>query len=143
MKSILTMPRVSDRITRRTFVTGAAAGGALVGLGIKPGWATSASSGLEMLRGNSFDLGIGYREVNFTGQLRQATVINGGLPGPVLRWKQGENVRLRVSNSLAVDTSIHWHGIILPAGMDGVPGLSFPGIKPGEIFEYSFPVLQS
>jgi CopA family copper-resistance protein len=143
MKSIITMPPVTDQISRRTFVTGAAAGGALVGLGINPGWAASASSGLEMLRGNSFDLGIGYREVNFTGKSRQATVINGGLPGPVLRWKQGENVRLRVSNNLAVDTSLHWHGIILPAGMDGVPGLSFPGIKPGEMFEYSFPVSQS
>ena len=143
MKPIIPMPLVSDQLSRRTFVTGAIAGGALVGLGINPGWAASASSGLEVLRGNSFDLGIGYREVNFTGKTRQATVINGGLPGPVLRWKQGENVRLRVSNSLAVDTSIHWHGIILPTGMDGVPGLSFPGIKPGEMFEYSFPVLQS
>jgi CopA family copper-resistance protein len=131
------------QISRRKFVTGAAAGGALAGLGINPSWAAAANPGLQTLRGKHFDLGIGYREVNFTGRTRQATVVNGSLPGPVLRWQQGENVRLRVSNSLAVDSSIHWHGIILPADMDGVPGLSFAGIKPGETFEYNFPVSQS
>ena len=61
----------------------------------------------------------------------------------MLRWKQGEEVTLRVTNNLAVDSSIHWHGIILPSGMDGVPGFSFPGIKPGETFTYRFPVMQS
>jgi CopA family copper-resistance protein len=112
-------------------------------LGITPGHAANAVPGLQILRGSRFDLRIGYREVNFTGKPRQATVVNGGLPGPVLRWKQGDDVRLRVTNSLADDSSIHWHGIILPAGMDGVPSISFPGIKPGETFEYNFPVLQN
>jgi CopA family copper-resistance protein len=129
-------------ISRRTFVTGAAAGGLLLAAGGRPGEARAAHP-QTVLRGNSFDLGIGYRDVNFTGVTRQATVVNGGLPGPVLRWKQGDEVTLRVTNNLAEDTSIHWHGIILPAEMDGVPGLSFPGIKPGETFTYRFPVLQS
>ena len=131
-------------ISRRTFVTGAAAGGLLLASGLPARTAAARGSvQAEALRGNSFDLGIGYREVNYTGTPRQATVVNGGLPGPVLRWKQGETVTLRVTNSLARDSSIHWHGIILPANMDGVPGFSFPGIRPGETFTYRFPVTQS
>jgi CopA family copper-resistance protein len=113
--------------------------------GMRTGRAQNAPlpAGLSVLKGNRFDLDIGYREVNFTGTPRQATVVNGGLPGPVLRWQEGQEVVLRVTNNLAVDSSIHWHGIILPAGMDGVPGFSFPGIRPGDTFEYRFPVLQS
>jgi len=133
-------------ISRRNFVTGAAAGGLLLASGISPRSLraeTAARSAPQVLRGNRFDLGIGYREVNFTGTPRQATVVNGGIPAPTLRWKQGEEVVLRVTNNLAVDSSIHWHGIILPSGMDGVPGFSFPGIRPGETFEYRFPVTQS
>jgi CopA family copper-resistance protein len=72
-----------------------------------------------------------------------ATVINGSLPGPVLRWREGDQVTLRVTNHLAGDTSVHWHGIILPFGMDGVPGLSFGGIPPGGMFQYQFQVRQS
>ena len=134
-------------LSRRRFVTGLAAGGLLVGIG----WQTkgraqipAAASGYPVtLRGHRFDLGIGYREVNFTGTPRLATVVNGGLPAPVLRWKEGTHVALRVTNNLAEDSSIHWHGIILPADMDGVPGFSFAGIRPGETFEYRFPVMQS
>jgi CopA family copper-resistance protein len=141
------MPNSAESaLSRRQFVTGAAAGGLLLSTG-----AYSRSLRAELpahqppqtLQGNQFDLGIGYREVNFTGTPRQATVVNGGLPAPVLRWKQGEEVVLRVTNNLAVDSSIHWHGIILPSGMDGVPRFSFPGIKPGETFTYRFPVQQS
>jgi len=146
LKPLFSVPGISREISRRQFVTGVAAGGALAGLGIQPGWAATAipaNHEQQVLRGNRFDLGIGYREVNFTGTPRQATVVNGGLPAPTLRWKQGEKVTLRVTNNLAVDSSIHWHGIILPAGMDGVPGFSYPGIRPGETFEYRFPVQQS
>jgi CopA family copper-resistance protein len=146
LKPLISVPGISREISRRQFVTGVAAGGALAGLGIQQGWAataTPANHGQQVLRGNRFDLGIGYREVNFTGTPRQATVVNGGLPAPTLRWKQGEEVTLRVTNNLAVDSSIHWHGIILPAGMDGVPDFSYPGIRPGETFEYRFPVQQS
>ena len=92
---------------------------------------------------NNFDLSIGYQKVNFTGQERLATSVNGSVPAPVLRWKEGERVTLKVSNSLDTDSSIHWHGLILPPDMDGVPGISFAGIKPGETFTYSFDVKQS
>ncbi len=81
--------------------------------------------------------------VNFTGATRRATVVNGQLPAPLLRWRQGDTVTLRVRNALPVRSSIHWHGIILPADMDGVPGLSFMGIAPGETYTYRFTVNQS
>lgn len=95
------------------------------------------------MSGTQFDLSIGYKPVNFTGRERQATAINGSVPAPILRWREGDRVTLRVTNHLAHDSSIHWHGIILPTGMDGVPGLSFAGIKPGATFEYQFDVNQS
>jgi len=134
--------------SRRQFVTGAAAGGLLYGLGgISPSFA-SPSNGIkrltpEVLRGNTFDLNIGYVNANFTGTERQATGINGSIPCPTLYWKEGERVKLRVTNNLAHSSSIHWHGIILPTNMDGVPGLSFDGIEPGTTFEYEFDVNQS
>jgi len=95
------------------------------------------------LRGNAFDLTIAEHAVNLTGQPGAATLVNASLPAPVLRWREGDTVRVRVRNELNEATSIHWHGIVLPANMDGVPGLSFRGIAPGETFEYQFPILQS
>ncbi len=68
--------------------------------------------------------------MNFTGARRTATAVNGQVPGPVLRWREGETITVRVTNRLAVPTSIHWHGIIVPFEMDGVPGISFAGIPP-------------
>jgi len=132
-------------LTRRRFVTGAAAGGALLALGIdsSDGEEAPGNPGPQLLTGNRFDLTIGSQPVNFTGRQRFATAVNGTVPGPVLRWREGQRVNLHVRNNLAADSSIHWHGIILPAGMDGVPGVSFGGIKPGEIFEYQFAVNQS
>ncbi len=97
----------------------------------------------SVLRGTDFQLEIGERLVNFTGLTRRATVVNGQLPAPLLHWREGDTVTLRVTNRLAVPTSIHWHGMVLPADMDGVPGLSFPGIAPGETYTYRFPVKQS
>ena len=97
----------------------------------------------ESLRGTTFDLSIGETLMNFTGSPRTALAINGSIPGPVLRWRQGDTVSLRVRNELDEDTSIHWHGIILPANMDGVPGLSFHGIRPRETYHYRFPVKQA
>ncbi len=144
-KGIL-LPSGLTGVSRRQFVTGAAAGGALLGLGI-PGLpsfaATARPSAVPTLGGRSFDLDIGYRKVNLTGKERTATVVNGSIPGPVLRWQEGDRVTLRVRNHLAHDTSIHWHGMILPAAMDGVPGISFDGIKPGDTFTYQFDVRQS
>jgi CopA family copper-resistance protein len=133
-------------MSRRRFVTGAAAGGALLGLGLSSQSSYAAAStrqSIATLRGSSFDLDIGYKTVNFTGRERPATTINGSVPGPILRWREGDRVTLRVSNNLAHDTSIHWHGMILPADMDGVPGISFDGIRPGETFTYQFDVRQN
>lgn len=142
----IVLPSVPAGLSRRQFVTGAAAGSALLGLGLPCTLsfaATAAHSAVSTLRGTSFDLDIGYRNVNFTGRERPATVINGSIPGPVLRWQEGDRVTLRVTNHLAHDTSIHWHGMILPADMDGVPGISFAGIAPGETFTYQFDVRQN
>ncbi|AXK52100.1 copper resistance system multicopper oxidase [Pseudomonas protegens] len=130
--------------SRRTFVKALAAGGALAGLGLwrNPVWAISSPGQPEVAAGTDFDLSIGQLPVNFSGQPRQAMTVNGSLPGPLLRWREGDRVTLRVRNRLHQMTSIHWHGIILPADMDGVPGLSFEGIEPGGLYRYSFPVKQ-
>lgn len=105
--------------------------------------AQTLSGTAPVLRGTEFDLVIGESVVNFTGTPRVATTINGMLPGPTLRWRQGDTVTIRVTNRLREPTSIHWHGIILPFEMDGVPGISFPGIAPGETFTYRFKVDQT
>jgi CopA family copper-resistance protein len=96
-----------------------------------------------VLSGTDFQLEVGASYVDFTGALRHAAVVNGRLPAPLLRWRQGDTVTIRVTNRLPAPTSIHWHGMILPANMDGVPGISFAGISPGETFQYSFPVTQA
>ena len=145
-KKRIILPFESGLVSRRRFVTGAAAGGALLGLGIgmnSPMAAASTRQNVPTMRGTSFDIDIGYKNVNFTGRERSATVFNGSVPGPILRWREGERVTLRVTNHLAHDSSIHWHGMILEASMDGVPGISFDGIKPGETFTYQFDVRQN
>ncbi len=135
------------QLSRRRFVQGLALGGAAASLGLLRTARAEARSlsgnQLKPLSGSTFDLTIGQTPVNFTGRARSATTINGGVPGPLLHWKQGDTVTLKVRNTLPVPTSIHWHGILLPTDMDGVPGLSFPGIAPGETFTYRFPVKQS
>jgi CopA family copper-resistance protein len=124
-------------------VQGAAIAGAWAGLG-RPAAATPATlSGPAVLTGPEFDLTIGAQAVNITGRRRRAIVVNGSLPAPVLRFREGETVTLRVRNTLDEATSIHWHGLLVPPDMDGVPGLSFPGIKPGETFTYRYPLRQS
>jgi CopA family copper-resistance protein len=133
--------------SRRRFVQGLSAGGAL---GAMPLGATAfgqssvtRSASIPVLSGNVFNLTIDQLPVNFTGVPRMAAAINGSIPGPTLRWKEGETVTINVTNRLTETTSIHWHGMILPYDMDGVPGLSFAGIKPGETFQYRFRVQQS
>ena len=96
-----------------------------------------------VLTGTEFNLEVGQSPVNFTGNPRMAFTINGSVPAPTLRWREGDTVTIRVKNTLKEDTSIHWHGIILPYQMDGVPGISFPGIPPGETFVYQFKLEQS
>lgn len=93
--------------------------------------------------GESIDLHIAETRVAIAGARATATTINGGVPGPELRLREGQDVLLRVHNGMDVDTSIHWHGLLVPPGMDGVPGVSFPGIRPGTTFEYRFPIRQS
>ncbi len=91
----------------------------------------------------TYNLEIATKTVNITGESREAMAVNGQIPGPTLRLKEGEDVVINVTNRMKVDTSIHWHGILLPYQMDGVPGISFPGIKPGETFTYRFTAKQS
>jgi len=138
----------STELSRRRFVQGVAITGTTVGfsaLRSSNAWAvTSANPGHAMvLSGTDFTLDIAETPVNYTGATRLATTVNGGTPGPILRWKEGSTVTLRVTNRLRVPTSIHWHGILLPFQQDGVPGISFPGVAPGETFVYRFPVRQS
>lgn len=131
--------------SRRTFVKGLAAGGVLAGLGLwrTPVWAITSPGEPNVLAGTEFDLYIGETPVNITGNPRTAMTINGGIPGPLLRWREGDTVTLRVKNKLKDTTSIHWHGILLPANMDGVPGLSFHGIEPDGMYVYQFKVRQN
>jgi CopA family copper-resistance protein len=133
--------------SRRTFVKGLAAGGVLAGLGLGATRAAWGQPGPReatgTLTGTDFDLRVGETLVNYTGAPRIAHTINGSLPAPILRWREGDTVTLRVANTLPDDpASIHWHGILLPANMDGVPGLSFNGIFPGETYVYRFHVRQ-
>ncbi|MCI1014223.1 copper resistance system multicopper oxidase [Herbaspirillum sp. C7C2] len=136
--------------SRRRFVKGLAAGGVLLGLSSRALQAVAQTvekpaspSAAPVLTGNVFDLVVAESVVNFTGKQTVATTINGSLPAPTLRWKEGEMVTINVTNKLREHTSIHWHGIILPFQMDGVPGISFAGIAPGETFTYKFKVKQS
>lgn len=130
--------------SRRTFVKGLAAGGLLGGLGLwrPPVWALTSPGQPTVLAGSEFDLFIHQTPVNLTGRARTALTVNGSLPGPLLRWREGDTVTLRVKNRLGEPTSIHWHGILLPSTMDGVPGLSFKGIEPGGLYVYQFKVKQ-
>ncbi|MCF5689387.1 copper resistance system multicopper oxidase [Pseudomonas sp. PA-1-3F] len=130
--------------SRRTFVKGLAAGGLLGGLGLwrPPVWALTSPGQPTVLAGSEFDLFIDQTPVNLTGRARTALTVNGSLPGPLLRWREGDTVTLRVKNRLGEPSSIHWHGILLPSSMDGVPGLSFKGIEPGGLYVYQFKVKQ-
>ena len=135
-----------NNMNRRTFVKGVLATSIIASIPIN----LSANSKISTrkktieLSGNTFNLSIEKIAVNVTGNPSIAKTVNGMLSGPTLRWKEGDTVTINVTNNLNEDTSIHWHGIILPASMDGVPGFSnFNGIKPGETFTYKFPILQS
>ncbi|OGN43923.1 MAG: copper-binding protein [Caulobacterales bacterium RIFCSPHIGHO2_01_FULL_70_19] len=136
------------KFDRRALLGGAAAGGGLWALqALLPAWAQTDSAGLRAdlptLTGPDIGLTIGRTPFTVNGRTGQAVTINGTLPAPVLRLREGQTVRLSVTNTLDEDTSIHWHGILLPFQMDGVPGISFPGIRPRETFVYEFPIIQS
>lgn len=137
--------------SRRQFVTGLAVGGILVGLSPLTALAKNQQSTIaetsspsaKHLYGTTFNLEINELPVNFTGSTVMATAINGQLPAPTLHWREGDTITINVTNRLKESTSIHWHGIILPSEMDGVPGLSYSGIGPGETFQYRFKVQQA
>ena len=148
---------VLRRCSRRSFIEGTA----LCGVAALAPWAAPAAAGpqsgvqlevqrnaharglAEALRGSAFDLTIDRTPVTVTRSPETALTINGSLPAPPLRWRQGDTVTIRVDNRLDEDASIHWHGIVLPANMDGVPGLSFHGIPARGRFTYRFPVRQA
>ncbi|KAB7883132.1 copper resistance system multicopper oxidase [Poseidonibacter ostreae] len=132
-------------LNRRTFVKGVIATSLLTSIPINLSASTKISSRKETkeISGTEFNLSIEKTSVNITGNPSVATTVNGMLSGPTLRWKEGDTVTINVTNNLSEDTSIHWHGLILPPAMDGVPGISFDGIKPGKTFTYTFPIVQS
>ncbi|HKU16017.1 MAG TPA: copper resistance system multicopper oxidase [Steroidobacteraceae bacterium] len=132
------LPRAA--LSRRRFLAGAGAGLFVLGTARDFAWASAPRA---VLSGTQFDLEIGAMAVNLTGKARVGTVVNGQIPAPLLRWREGDTVTLRVANRLAERSSIHWHGMILPANMDGVPGLSFDGIPAGGSYVYRFEVNQS
>jgi CopA family copper-resistance protein len=143
----MTIPRLS----RRGFVRAA---GAAAGLAAMPAWAQGHSVhrmrggapirvGFDEVSGAVIDLAVGHGPRIVQGRKGHGIAVNGSVPGPLIRLKEGQDVRLNVTNNLPEDTSIHWHGLLLPFHMDGVPGISFPGIRPGQTFTYEFPVRQA
>src|SRR6516164_702022 len=133
--------------SRRRFVQGMLASGVVAAFDLWKWPASAAESRSKLtpatLPASYFNLAVEQVPVNYTGRAAYATAVNGSVPGPTLRWREGDTVTIAVTNRLRQTTSIHWHGIRTPSPMDGVPGLSFPGIAPGETFVYRFPVRQS
>lgn len=134
-------------LDRRRFLaaTGALSASAAL-LRAAPAWAVSGTPGLDgsaPLSGEAIALTIGRSTFSTGGRKASSVTVNGTLPAPLLRLREGQNLRVAVTNTLREQSSIHWHGLLLPFQMDGVPGLSFPGIDPGETFVYEFPVIQS
>jgi CopA family copper-resistance protein len=132
---------------RRKLLKSGLLGAGLAATALFPAWARSQSPGLPRdqatLTGPEIRLRIGHARWSVDGRQGHAVTTNGTVPGPLIRLMEGQSVRIAVTNSLNEDSSIHWHGLLLPFQMDGVPGVSFPGIRPGETFVYEFPILQS
>ncbi len=136
----------SPLVSRRKFLLGSAGLGA-GGLAV-PAWARGASltharQGFGEVSGERIALSIDRHHVSVGGRKGHAIAVNGSVPGPLLRLREGQDLRIDVTNRLDEDSSIHWHGLLLPFQFDGVPGVSFPGIKPGQTFTYEFPIRQS
>ncbi len=119
------------------------AGGGIAAAGWLPAWAQPISAGLPTLSGDSIALTIARQAMTIDGRKSRAIGINGSAPAPLIRLREGQRVRLRVTNGLREDSSLHWHGLLLPFQYDGVPGISFPGIRPGATFDYEFDVRQN
>ena len=138
---------MSVSINRRRMITSTVGLAAAASLPV-PAWAKGASlpharNGFGELSGEEINLSIADHHFMTGGRMGHAFAVNGTVPGPLIRLKQGQDVRLHVTNKLDEDSSIHWHGLLLPFQFDGVPGVSFPGIKPGETFTYEFPIRQA
>ncbi|WP_380871953.1 copper oxidase [Sphingomonas sp. DBB INV C78] len=139
----------SSNLDRRALLRGAALGGAGLGLASWfPAWAQPVSAGiarpLPTISGTDIALRIAHQMMMIDGRESHAIGINGTIPAPLIRLRQGQTVRLSVTNDLDdEDSSIHWHGLLVPFQFDGVPGISFPGIKPKSTFVYEFPIIQS
>ncbi len=136
-----------SNVDRRQWLRGASLlSAAVVADALLPSWARSATPGLsrpQALSGEDIRLTIGHSALRVDGREGHAVAVNGTVPGPLIRLTEGQNVRLHVTNNLPEETSIHWHGLLVPFQMDGVPGVSFPGIRPGDTFVYEFPIRQS
>nr|WP_137676077.1 copper resistance system multicopper oxidase [Parerythrobacter lutipelagi] len=138
---------MSFQLSRRRMITGTAAIAAYAGLPM-PAWAkggsmTHAKNGFGEVSGEDIRLSIGDAHFSTGGRSGHAFAVNGTVPGPLLRLREGQDLRIHVTNNLSEDSSIHWHGLLLPFQFDGVPGVSFPGIKPGQTFTYEFPIRQN
>lgn len=141
---------MNTSITRRGILAGLGAGATLAAV---PAWAQGHSMrrhngppirvGFDEVSGEVIDLAVAGGRRNVQGRSGHGIAVNGSVPGPLIRLREGQNVRLNVTNHLNEDTSIHWHGLLVPFQYDGVPGVSFPGIKPHETFTYGFPIRQS
>jgi CopA family copper-resistance protein len=139
------MSRIFDR---RQMLRGAAlAGGGVALTAYMPAWAQPVSGGivkpLPVVSGAEIALTIDSFKLPVDGKSTPAIGVNGTVPAPLIRLKEGQKVRLSVTNNLDVDSSIHWHGLLVPFPMDGVPGISFPGIKARSTFVYEFPIIQA
>jgi CopA family copper-resistance protein len=133
---------------RRAFLRAAATGGAGLALARAfPGWAQPVSAGiarpLPVVAGDEITLTVAHRLFEIDGKPFHAIGINGTVPAPLIRLKEGQTARLIVDNRLDEETSLHWHGLLVPPEMDGVPGVSFPGIAARSRFEYRFPIVQA
>ena len=146
-----------NHISRRSILHGLGIGASMLAA---PAWARGESmhrghstgqsagktlipAGFDEVSGDVIDLSIGNGFRIVEGRRGPGVAVNGSVPGPLIRLTEGQNVRLNVTNNLDVDSSVHWHGLLLPFQYDGVPGISFPGIRPGETFAYEFPIRQS
>ena len=131
-------------IDRRRLLRGAAlAGGGAAAATWLPAWAQRTTPALPVVTGEDITLRVARQTMTIDGRATRAIGINGASPAPLIRLREGQRVRLRVVNALDVDTSLHWHGLLVPFQYDGVPGISFPGIRAGETFVYEFDIRQN
>ena len=135
-------------ISRRQILRGAGAFGLLAAMErlvpsyLRTSPLAASAQPLPSLSGDRIDLTIAETPFRVGERAGTAMTINGTLPGPLIRLREGQEVTFNVTNRLKETSSIHWHGVLVPPDMDGVPGVSFAGIKPGETFVYKFRIKQ-